>query len=65
MALLPLARRALRRSLRRDGRVTGVIFGLGLLFAYLFEPAKAAAIESIETKKDAGDAESAWGGEQF
>lgn len=64
LALLPLARRALRRSIRRDGRFAGAAMGFSFLFAFLFEPAEAAAIEQIDAKKELGDAERTWSGDK-
>jgi hypothetical protein len=53
--LLPLAIVASKKSLRGKGRVAGAAMIIGLAFGGLFDPAKAAAIENIQKKKDLGD----------
>jgi len=53
---LPWAIVASKRSARGKGRLAGITFAIGLAFGAIFDPAKSAAIENIQKKKDIGDA---------
>ena len=55
--LLPLAIVAAKKSLRGNGRLPGAAMIIGLAFGGLFDPAKAAATETIQKKKELGDSE--------
>jgi len=57
LALLPWAIVASKRSARGKGRLAGATFAIGLAFGAIFDPAKSAAIENIQKKKDIGDEE--------
>ena len=58
---LPCAIGAIKRSGR--GHTTGAAMMIFFAFAAALDPAKAAAIETIQKKKDIGDAEAAKGGD--
>jgi hypothetical protein len=53
--LLPWAIRASKRSARGKGRLGGAALAIGLAFGAMFDPAKSAAIETIQKKKEIGD----------
>lgn len=55
--LLPWAIAASKRSARGKGRLAGATFAIGLAFGAIFDPAKSAAIENIQKKKEIGDEE--------
>jgi hypothetical protein len=57
--LLPLAIVAAKKSLRGKGRLAGAAMIIGLAFGGLFDPAKAAAVENIQKKKELGETEDA------
>lgn len=57
LLLLPWAITASKRSARGKGRLAGVTFAIGLAFGAIFDPAKSAAIENIQKKKEIGDEE--------
>jgi len=57
LALLPWAIAASKKSARGKGRLAGATFAIGLAFGAIFDPAKSAAIENIQKKKDIGDEE--------
>ena len=61
--LMLIAILAVRKSARGKGRMGGAMLAIGFAFAMMFDPAKAAAIETIQKKKDVGDSESGEGGE--
>jgi hypothetical protein len=48
---------ASKKSARGKGRLAGATFAIGLAFGAIFDPAKSAAIENIQKKKDIGDEE--------
>ena len=52
---LPWAIMASKRSARGKGRLAGAAFAIGLAFGAIFDPAKSAAIENIQKKKETGD----------
>jgi hypothetical protein len=52
---LPWTIAASKRSARGKGRLAGAAFAIGLAFGAIFDPAKSAAIENIQKKKDIGD----------
>jgi len=52
---LPWAIAASKRSARGKGRLAGATFAIGLAFGAIFDPAKSAAIENIQKKKEIGD----------
>jgi hypothetical protein len=52
-------------SRRGKGRMAGATLAIGLAFSAIFDPAQAAAIETIKKKKEIGDAESGEGGEKL
>lgn len=52
---LPWAIAASKRSVRGKGRMAGAAFAIGLAFGAIFDPAKSAAIENIQKKKEIGD----------
>jgi len=52
---LPWAIAASKRSARGKGRMAGAAFAIGLEFGAIFDPAKSAAIENIQKKKEIGD----------
>lgn len=52
---LPWAIAASKRSARGKGRLAGAAFAIGLAFGAIFDPAKSAAIENIQKKKEIGD----------
>jgi hypothetical protein len=54
---LPWAIVASKKSARGKGRLAGATFAIGLAFGAIFDPAKSAAIENIQKKKDIGDEE--------
>jgi len=53
--MLPWAIVASKKSGRGKGRLAGATFAIGLAFGAIFDPAKSAAIENIQKKKDIGD----------
>jgi len=57
LALLPWAIAASKKSARGKGRLAGATFAIGLAFGAIFDPAKSAAIENIQKKKEIGDEE--------
>lgn len=57
LVLLPWAIAASKRSARGKGRLAGAAFAIGLAFGAIFDPAKSAAIENIQKKKEIGDEE--------
>ncbi len=57
MALLPWAISAAKKSARGKGRLAGAAFAIGLAFGGVFDPAKTAAVEASEKKKEIGDHE--------
>ena len=61
MLLLPFAIIAARKSAKGKGRLGGAVLAIGLAFGGLFDPAKTAAVENIQKKKEAGGAEDAQG----
>jgi hypothetical protein len=65
LVLLPWAIIASKRSARGKGRVAGATLAIGLIFGALFDPAKSAAIENIQKKKETGDHESGEAGERI
>ena len=54
---LPWAITAAKTSARGKGRLAGAAFAIGLAFGAMFDPAKAAATEACEKKKEIGDHE--------
>ena len=52
---LPWAITASKRSARGKGRLAGAAFAIGLAFGAIFDPAKSAAIENIQKKKEIGN----------
>jgi hypothetical protein len=52
---LPWAIAASKRSARGKGRMAGAAFAIGLAFGAIFDPAKSAAVENIQKKKEIGD----------
>jgi hypothetical protein len=59
LLLLPLLLRRTKATRRKTGGGSGVMIGIGLAFAMIFDPKAAAAIELIDQKKDdAEDSES-------
>jgi hypothetical protein len=52
LALLPPVLRRARASRRKVGGGSGVMIGIGLVFAMIFDPKAAQAIELIEKKQD-------------
>lgn len=61
MLLLPLAIVAAKKSARGKGRVGGAALAIGLAFGGIFDPAKTAAVENIQKRKETGGAEDAKG----
>lgn len=61
MLLLPLAIVAAKKSVRGKGRLGGAVLAIGLAFGGIFDPAKTAAVENIQKRKDIGGAEDAQG----
>jgi hypothetical protein len=57
LMVLPWAITASKRSARGKGRLAGATFAIGLAFGAIFDPAKSAAIETIQKKKEIGDEE--------
>ena len=55
--LLPPTIVAAKKSLRGKGRLAGAVVIIGLAFGGLFDPARAAAIETIQKKKELEDTE--------
>ena len=53
--LLPWAIAATKRSARGKGRLAGAAFAIGLAFGAIFDPAKTAATEATQKKKETGD----------
>ena len=53
--LLPWAIMASKRSARGKGRLGGAALAIGLAFGAMFDPAKSAAIETIQKKKEISD----------
>lgn len=58
---LPSAIGAAKKSTK--GRMAGAAMAIGFAFAALLDPARRAAIENIEKKKDIGDSEAGESGE--
>jgi hypothetical protein len=54
IAMIPLLVRLGRRQAK--GRMGGAALMLGLAFGHLFDPAKAAATESIQKRREQGEA---------
>jgi hypothetical protein len=52
--LLPLAIISAKKSLKGKGKLAGAAMIIGLAFGGLFDPAKAAATETIQKKKELG-----------
>jgi hypothetical protein len=63
MCLMPAAMRAVKRSTRGRGRMAGAALAIGLAFSTIFDPAQAAAIETMKKKKEAGEVEEDAAGE--
>ena len=61
MLLLPLAIIAAKKSARGKGRLGGVALAIGLAFGGIFDPAKTAAVEDIQKRKDTGGSENPQG----
>jgi hypothetical protein len=61
MLLLPFAIVAAKRSATGKGRLGGAVLAIGLAFGGIFDPAKAAAVENIQKRKETGGAEDAQG----
>lgn len=57
MALLPVAIVAAKKSMRGKDRLGGAVLAIGLAFGGVFDPAKTAAMENIQKKKDTGEAD--------
>jgi len=57
LLLVPWAIAASKKSARGKGRLAGAAFAIGLAFGAIFDPAKSAAIENIQKKKEIGDEE--------
>jgi len=55
--LLPPTIVAAKKSLRGKVRLAGAVVIIGLAFGGLFDPARAAAIETIQKKKELEDTE--------
>ena len=55
--ILPAAVRFATKSARGKRGLGGATLALGIAFAFIFDPPKAAAIENIQKKNDAGDEE--------
>ena len=51
---LPFAISAAKASARGKGRFAGATLAIGLAFATVFDPAKAAAVEETRKRNDAG-----------
>lgn len=65
MCLMPAAIRAVRRSTRGKGRMAGAALAIGLAFSTIFDPAQAAAIETMKKKREAGELEDDADGESL
>jgi hypothetical protein len=61
MLLLPFAIVAAKKSAKGKGRLGGAALAIGLAFGAIFDPAKTAAVENIQKRKDIGGAEDAQG----
>ena len=57
MLLMPAAVRAATKSVRGKRGLGGASLAIGIAFAFIFDPPKAAAIENIQKKNEAGDEE--------
>jgi hypothetical protein len=57
MLFLPAAIRAATKSTRGKRGLGGATLALGIAFAFIFDPPKAAAIENIQKKNEMGDEE--------
>lgn len=63
MVLLPWAIVASKKSARGKGRLAGATLAIGLIFGGIFDPAKSAAMEAAQKKKEVGDHESSASGD--
>jgi hypothetical protein len=54
-AIVVLLPRAKRSALKGGGR--GFAIALGMIFASAFDPARAAAVEEVDRRKETGDSE--------
>ena len=61
LALLPPLLRWTKPRSRRGGGGSGVVIGIGLVFAMLFDPKASQAIELIERKQDESEDEESGG----
>ncbi len=57
MCVMPSALGAIKRSTRGKGRLAGTALAIGLAFSTIFDPAQAAAIETMQKKKETGEVE--------
>jgi hypothetical protein len=57
MLVMPAAIRFATKSARGKRGLGGATSALGIAFAFIFDPPKAAAIENIQKKKEDGDEE--------
>ena len=65
MLVMPAAVRATTKSIRGKGRLGGASLAIGIAFAFIFDPPKAAAIENIQKKNETADEEGNDGGDKF
>jgi len=63
IALMPLLLRRTKASRRKSGG-SGVIVAIGMVFAMIFDPKAAQAMEVVDKKKDIGDSEAGESGER-
>jgi hypothetical protein len=54
-----------RKKKRLGGGISGVALGIGVAFTALLDPAKKAAIEEIDNRKQRGDHERGQAGEKL
>jgi len=64
LLLLPRMLRRDKAQPRKSGGGSGVMVGIGLAFAMVFDPKAAQAIEVIDQKNDLGDSEDGQSGEK-
>ena len=57
MRFMPAAVRFATKSARGKRGLGGATLALGIAFAFIFDPPKAAAIENIQKKNETGDEE--------
>ena len=55
----------MKRKKRAGGGIGGVVLGIGVAFTTLLDPAKKAAIEEIDNRKQRGDHERGQAGEKL